>query len=1292
MATTTPFVTAASIFDGSRVKYDSWRTWIGAQYLTEDLGDDKKLPNEVKKKELIQSIVRTVSDQAYTFVKEHIAEVKENPVKFLENVMDAEFGSTKKFAECTNAFVTTRLENPAKVADYLEQMKKLYYKLKDTSQEREKLLLALYLYERMPPEIKRETNLQATDFDHWKIDNALIGAGARIADLDGRSVQMVAPGDVNRVEKPRKKVLLDVICFNCHKKGHLAKNCRSKRKQKKDFVMKLNQDRKSLLIVDMELGGSLKKCFLDGGSSVSLVRPEKLSDMDVVAYHRERNVLTAANGTRLVSDAVAKVELRVNGRTLLVELLVTTDLPPANYDVLIGYDALKKGQISVHYGTGEIMVNAITKREDDEISNLVYRYQDVLVERLDRDIGQANVPEMVIRVDPSKPPSYRRNYRMTQEEKEAMEREVEKMLRAGVIEPTGEEALKKGWNSPVLLVKKKSGEFRFCVDFRRLNDATYKLNRPLPRIMELVEGAAKANYFSKLDLASGYWQIPVAKESRPYLAFESTRNQYQFRVMPFGICNAPVTFQAMIDKVIGDIPGVSAYIDDVVIYTETLEEHVKTLEAVLDRMRKFNLKANAGKCEFGRKEIEIFGFLVANGSVKPSPRRVEAIENMKIPQSPKEIQSFLGVINYYRSFIPRFAENEAILRQQIKNWNWTTKCEEAYNNLKAELVKLPTLHPFYGKSELELFTDASQLAVAAVLMQIRDGNKLPVAYFSRMLRDAEKRYSTTEKELLAVHAAILHFRPYLGWKKFVVWTDHKPLVGIVKSSKVVFGPRWSKRLLQLAEFQFEIKHVSGSQNVVADTLSREVHAIKIAWDSVAEAQRFDSEVQSLLRKDSNVFIRNGEVVKRMPGGATRLVLPQAFRLEALKDAHSNTHLGFKKTVHRLKANYWWPGMGRDVQKFLGTCAECVKKLYKNNVVEEAQHLELGSTWETLAIDHTGPFLGKDGSKRWVIVLIDMFTKFVEAKVVTDPGANAVVEFLRSVFHRHGCPRSILSDNGKAFISEAVQKTYAEFGIKGKHSTPYNPRGNGIVERVIGTLKQRIRMAIANEREAQSKVDEAVGIYNSSVHETTGFSPFFMMHLREKMTPFASIVGGSEQISARDDVVQKSILRGQANGQAQSAVAKRQLIQDKRLNEKKLVDPDKEFIIGQFAWLVDPTATRTFQDKASERVTIVARLKPNVYLVKTEAGKELKVNIRRLLHYYPTRTKLDVEISQSKEKTNEMSSDDKLTKEKKADKANIQGMEEPQQIMIIPRSLFAQEDQRNEEATQETSTDEHVEVE
>lgn len=261
-------------------------------------------------------------------------------------------------------------------------------------------------------------------------------------------------------------------------------------------------------------------------------------------------------------------------------------MPSSDHDVLIGFDILKKGRISVNYGTGQVAVNAISKNEDNEVYELVKKYQDVLVERLDKDVGKAKVPEMKIHVDPSKPPAYLRNYRTTLEEKEALELEVAKMLKAGVIEPTSEDAVKKRWNSPVILVRKKNGEYRFCVDFRKLNEATYKLNRPLPR----------------------YWQIPVAEESRPYLAFESNRSQYQFKVMPFGITKAPVIFQTIIERVMGDIPGVSADIDDVVVYTETKEEHLKTLEKVLERMRGFNRKANVTKCEFGKKEIEIFGF------------------------------------------------------------------------------------------------------------------------------------------------------------------------------------------------------------------------------------------------------------------------------------------------------------------------------------------------------------------------------------------------------------------------------------------------------------------------------------------------------------------------------------------------------------------------------------------------------------------------------------------------------------------------------------------------------------
>lgn len=285
--------------------------------------------------------------------------------------------------------------------------------------------------------------------------------------------------EINRVAKeddakPKRK-LDDVECYYCRKKGHLAKHCKKRKREKSGkTVMKVQGSTESLLIVDLNIGGAIRKCFLDGGASVSLVRPEKLREMDdVIALREKKTTLRAANGSKMVANAIAQVEMRLDNRTFLVELLVTSDLPPSNYDVLIGLDTLQKGRICVNYGTGTVSVNAITQELDHDFRRLVEQYEDVLVERLDKGVGKARVPEMTIKVDTNKPASYRRNYRMSPEEKEALEKEVAKMLEAGVIEPTGEDALRKGWNSPVLLVRKKSGEYRFCVDFRKLNEVTY---------------------------------------------------------------------------------------------------------------------------------------------------------------------------------------------------------------------------------------------------------------------------------------------------------------------------------------------------------------------------------------------------------------------------------------------------------------------------------------------------------------------------------------------------------------------------------------------------------------------------------------------------------------------------------------------------------------------------------------------------------------------------------------------------------------------------------------------------
>lgn len=1101
-------------------------------------------------------------------------------------------------------------------------------------------IMAYVLLEQMSPEVQESIRAKGKMYQFEKmvtaINAVLDGMRQRkqqavVAYVDSRKRPVAA----NDRSNPRV-----VRCYGCGKIGHMVKDCRKKNVNKR-FDASSAWRSEEPLIVPMWLGGVRKRCFLDGGAMVSLIREEALDGMDILSYRKVDKKLWTADGSAMTVRGVVDVELQHKNRRLVVPLGVASRLFDGDFDVLIGRDILRVARITIDHGTDTIC-SVVDNR--DEWEKLKDEFEDVLVEKLDCDVGKANVPEVRIEVDPNVKPSYVRNYRMAPDQKKKVEEEVEKMLAADVIELAENNGTEKGWNSPILLVRKKNGDWRFCVDFRRLNAATLKINGPLPRINDIVEGAADARIFSRLDLASGYWQIPIAKESRKYLTFESTRRQYQFKVMPFGITNAPAIFQRMIDRVLGDMDGVAAYIDDIVIFSKSLDEHKKKVREVLERMRTYNLKANIHKCLFGVEEIDIFGFRISKGKVMPSPERAKAIEQMKKPANPDELRTFLGMINYYRHLVDHMAEDEATLRQQLKKWNWNTDCDVAYEQLIKKLVSLPAIHPhFLDATRLEVHTDASGTALGGVLIQIRpNGDELPVAYMSRILSETERQYSTTERELLAVHAALKKFEPYLADRKFTLKTDHKPLIGMLKNRKCPFGARWNARFIYITSHDMDIEYIKGERNQVPDALSRLVGAvIGINWNSLEEAQKFDREVQEELANGKDIILNDGVVTKILKDGTQVVVLPQALRYHALKEAHGSPlggHFGVKKTLAKLRTQWYWRGMKLDVNKFVGTCAECLRKNMTRQKAESSEHIEVGGIWETLAMDHFGPFVvDQTGRKKYVLVVMDMFSKYVEAKAVETTGAAEVTKFLYKLFLRNGCPKSVLTDHGKAFVSEAVEQCYEKFGVKGKRSTPYNPQGNGIVERAIGTIKSLLRATLENEYDVREKLPQVIAAYNNAKHATTtGYTPFYLFHGFEQRSALGSLLLPSQKETVEDVVRKKLTALGRSKLEAESNVAKQRLQQDIRLTKQKKIR-QRGLEVGSKAFLIDPTARRTFQPRYQEIVQVIAKPNANTRVIRCGNGREEIVNVRRLIEKPEDRTPFEVYVYEEKENVPEQSS-------------------------------------------------------
>lgn len=515
------------------------------------------------------------------------------------------------------------------------------------------------------------------------------------------------------------------------------------------------------------------------------------------------------------------------------------------------------------YEVDELLKKKLTKlrldhtneEERECIKKLCYEYRDIFYCD-EMPLTFSNRAKHQIRTK-NEDPIFIRPYKQPPAQNIEIQNQVDKLLSSNVIRESHSP-----WSAPVHLVPKKldaTGErkFRMVIDYRRLNEITTDDKYPLPNISDLFDKLGKSVYFSTIDLASGFHQIEVEEEDRQKTAFSTQSGHFEFMRMPFGLKTAPATFQRAMDNVLRGLQGLHClvYLDDIIVYSSSLQEHVEKLRMVFERLKETNLKATLDKCEFFRKEVLYLGHMITKDGLKPNDDKIQAVINFPIPKTPTEIKSFLGLIGYYRKFIKDFAKITQPLTNCLKKRNkivFTDEYRSAFERCKELLVNAPVLQFPNFSEPFVLTTDASNYALGAVLSQGPIGADKPIAYASRTLNYAETRYSTIEKELLAIVWAVKNFRPYLYGRRFTIYTDHRPLAWLnsIKepNSKLT---RWK---LRLAEFDYDIVYKNGKQNCVADALSRlKVNALEKDNEgsmqvNVGEEDRLQEHIAELVRE------------------------------------------------------------------------------------------------------------------------------------------------------------------------------------------------------------------------------------------------------------------------------------------------------------------------------------------------------------------------------------------------------------------------------------------------------------
>ena len=737
---------------------------------------------------------------------------------------------------------------------------------------------------------------------------------------------------------------------------------------------------------------------------------------------------------------------------------------------------------------------------------------------------------------------------------------LEDMLKKNVIKPSTSP-----WAAPIVLVKKKDGNTRFCVDYRKLNAVTNKDAYPLPRIDATLDTLAGSRWFSTLDLASGYWQVEIEKQDRQKTAFCTTEGLFEFKVMPFGLCNAPATFQRLMDFVLAGLQWSHClvYIDDVIILGRDFETHLQNLQAVLHRLHESGLKVQPSKCAFLQPRVNYLGHVISREGIAADPNKIEKVASWPTPASTQDVQRFLGFANYYRRFIKDFAEIAKPLHRLTERTNrfcWDDKCQRAFDELRRALTSAPVLaFPDFSRPFV-LDTDASDAGIGAVLSQADDeGRERVVAYGSRLLSKPERRYCVTRRELLAVVFFTHQFRSYLIGRQFVLRTDHGSLVWL-KNFREPEGQvaRWLERL---QEFDFQVIHRRGKKHTNADALSRlpccqcgrETHGANeiavVTLNSLApplqglrELQLADSTVGPVLRKKEvnerpatnetknmaratrrlfqlwdQLQVKEGVLYRAYlsePEDDVRLqmVVPESMRKEVLEDLHEGTmsgHLGTEKTLARVKERFYWPGHYNDVQEWCKTCAVCAaRKTPAPKARAPLQSIKAGYPMQIVAMDILGPFPESPAGNNYILVVADYFSRWTEAFPIPNQEAVTVAKTItEEFFFRFSPPEQLHSDQGRQFESEVISETCKLLGINKTRTTPYHPQSDGLVERFNRTLLAMLAAAAKDHPwDWDKQLRKLCMAYNSSTHPTTGYTPFFLMFGRQVRMPIDVMYG------------------------------------------------------------------------------------------------------------------------------------------------------------------------------------------